>query len=156
MTGVRFPAGVDKQFFFIRHRVRTGSVAHQAFCAMHSAALSLVGKTAEAWSWPPTSTKRRSYECVEVFPHSPIRLHNAVFSHRDNFTNILPYRLKRIWNGIHLIFLYLNVGTACANSRLNTCSVDPKICIFVNISISNYSVIYIMRLQDVKHEEIQI
>jgi hypothetical protein len=36
------------------------------------------GKTAEEWSWPLTSILCRGQECVELYLHSPIRLHSVV------------------------------------------------------------------------------
>jgi hypothetical protein len=43
------------------------------------------GKGTWAWSWPLTSNQCRGQENVDLYIHSPIRLHGVV-KHRDNFT----------------------------------------------------------------------
>jgi hypothetical protein len=49
----RFPAGAGN--FFLHHRVQTGSGAHPASYPMGTGDFFPEGKTAGAWSWPPTS-----------------------------------------------------------------------------------------------------
>jgi hypothetical protein len=75
---VRFPAGVGN--FSLHHRVQNGSGAHPASYKMGTRGSLTVGKESGEWSWPLTSTWWRGQECVELYLHSPIRLHGVVLS----------------------------------------------------------------------------
>jgi hypothetical protein len=78
MIRVRFPAGAGN--FSLRHRVQTGSGAHSASYAVGTGALSLGVKRSgcEADRSPPSSAEIN--ECVELYLHSPIRLHCVVLN----------------------------------------------------------------------------
>jgi hypothetical protein len=66
--------------FSLRHRVQAGSGAHPASYAMGIGALSLGIKRPgrEADHSLPSSAEAK--ECVELYLHSPIRLHGVVLS----------------------------------------------------------------------------
>jgi hypothetical protein len=53
MNGVRIPAGAGD--FSLRHRVQTGSGAHQVSYPVGTGGSFPGGKAAGAWSWPLTS-----------------------------------------------------------------------------------------------------
>jgi hypothetical protein len=76
IIGVRFSAGSR----FFRHLVQTGSEAHPASYPMGDGGpfpgVNLPGR--EADHSPPSSAGVK--ECMELYLHSPIRLHGVVFS----------------------------------------------------------------------------
>jgi hypothetical protein len=75
---VRFPAGAGN--FSLHHRVQNGSGAHPASYPMGSRGSSLGVKRPgrETDHSPPSSAEVK--ECVELYLHSPIRLHGVVLS----------------------------------------------------------------------------
>jgi hypothetical protein len=75
---VRFPEGAGN--FSLHHRVRNGSEAHPASYTIDSGALSLGVKRpgSEADHSSPSSAEVK--ECMELYLHSPIRLHGVVLS----------------------------------------------------------------------------
>jgi hypothetical protein len=75
---VRFPAGAGN--FSLHHRVQNGSWAHPASYPMGARGFFLVVKRRrrEADHSPPSSAEVT--ECVELYLHSPIRLHGVVLS----------------------------------------------------------------------------
>jgi hypothetical protein len=79
MIGVRFPAGGGN--FSLHHRVQTGSEAHPASYPVGTGDLSLRVKRPgrEADHSPLSSAEVK--ECVELYLHSPIRLHGVVLSY---------------------------------------------------------------------------
>jgi hypothetical protein len=77
-SGVRFPAGAGK--FSLHHRVQNGSGAHTASYPVNTR-VCFPGVTwpgCEADHSPPSSAEVK--EWVELYLHSPIRLHGVVFS----------------------------------------------------------------------------
>jgi hypothetical protein len=78
MIGVRFLAGAGN--FFLRHRVRTCSGTHPASYPMGTESSFPAGKAAgrEADHSPPSSPEVKEY--VEIYLHSPLRLHGMVLS----------------------------------------------------------------------------
>jgi hypothetical protein len=70
------PAGAGN--FSRHHRVQTGSGAHPASYPMDIRSSIPEGKAAGEWSWPLGSINCRDQECVELYFHSPIRIHGAV------------------------------------------------------------------------------
>jgi hypothetical protein len=63
------------QEFSLLHIVQAGSGAHSASYTMDT------GDKAEgAWGWPLTSNYCRGQENVDIYIHSPIRLHVIVLS----------------------------------------------------------------------------
>jgi hypothetical protein len=74
---VRFPAGAGT--FSLHHRVQNGSGAHPASYPMGTTG-SFPGVKAAGSSdhSPPSSAE--VIECVELYLHSPIRLHGVVLS----------------------------------------------------------------------------
>jgi len=75
-TVVRFPARRETS---LRHRVQTNSGAQPASYQMGTGESFIGSKDTGAWSWPPlTSIFCRSYDCMELYLHSPIRLHGMV------------------------------------------------------------------------------
>jgi hypothetical protein len=72
MIGVRFPAG--NRNFPLRHHVQTGSGAHPASYPM----CTVKRLAREADHSPPSIAEVK--ECVEIYLHSPIRLHGVVLS----------------------------------------------------------------------------
>jgi hypothetical protein len=75
---VRFPAGAGNSS--LQYRVQNGSGAHLASYPMGIRVLSLGVKrpVREADHSPPCSAEVK--ECVELYLHSPIRLHGVVLS----------------------------------------------------------------------------
>jgi hypothetical protein len=71
-VGVRVPVG---QEFSLLHVVHTGSGAHPASYPMGIGDYFSGGKAAGAWSRPLTSSLCRGQENVDIYIHSPIRLH---------------------------------------------------------------------------------
>jgi hypothetical protein len=76
MIGVLFPAGAGN--FSLRHHVQAGSGAHPASYPVGIGGNYLGVKQSgrEADHLPPSSTEVK--ECVELYIHSPIRLHSMV------------------------------------------------------------------------------
>jgi hypothetical protein len=74
----RFTAGAGN--FSLHHRVQNGSRAHPPSYPMCTRGSYPGRKAAGAWSWPLTSIWCRGQECVELYLHSPIRLHGVVLS----------------------------------------------------------------------------
>jgi hypothetical protein len=74
---VRFPTGSGN--FSLHHRVQNGSGTHPATYPMGTRGSFPGGKAAGAWSWPLTSSAEVK-ECVELYLHSPIRLHGVVLN----------------------------------------------------------------------------
>jgi hypothetical protein len=75
---VRFPAGAGN--FFLNHRVQSGSGAHPASYPMGTRALSLgVQRPGREADHSPSSSAEVK-ECMELYLHSPIRLHGVVLS----------------------------------------------------------------------------
>jgi len=67
--------------FSLHYRVQNGSGAYVAPYPMGTWGSFSGGKAAEAWNWqssPPSSAEVK--ECVELYVHSPIRLHGVVLS----------------------------------------------------------------------------
>jgi hypothetical protein len=86
---VRFPAGAGN--FSLHHRVRNGSVATQPPIQWVPGALFLGVKrpVREADHSPPSSAEVK--ECVELYLHSPIRLHGVVLSEAQGQLYLLLY-----------------------------------------------------------------
>jgi hypothetical protein len=76
MIGVRFLAGAGNSS--LRHRVQTGSGAHPVSYPVGTGGLSLGVKRPgrESDHSPPSSAEVK--ECVKLYLHSPIRLHDMV------------------------------------------------------------------------------
>jgi hypothetical protein len=81
-SGVRVPAGAGN--FSLHHRVQTGSGAHPASYTRVTRGSFPGGKAAggEADHSPPSSAEVN--ECVELYVHSPIRLHGVVLSWKES------------------------------------------------------------------------
>jgi hypothetical protein len=75
---VRLPAGAGN--FYIHHRVQNGSGAHPASYPMgiRGPFLGVKRPEREADHSPPSSADVK--ECVELYLHSPVRLHGVVLS----------------------------------------------------------------------------
>jgi hypothetical protein len=84
----RFPAGAGN--FSLHHRVQNGSGASPASYPMGTRGLSLGVKRQgrEADHSPPSSAEVK--ECVELYLHSPIRLHGVVLRLSTGTTLPLP------------------------------------------------------------------
>jgi hypothetical protein len=78
MIGVQIPAGAGN--FSLRHRVQTDSGAHPTSCLVVNGALSLGVKRpgSEADHSSPFNAEVKEY--LDLYLHSPIRLHGVVFS----------------------------------------------------------------------------
>jgi hypothetical protein len=74
---VRFPAGAGN--FSLHHRVQNGSGAYPASCLMGTGVsfpgVKRPGRVTD--HSPPSSAE---VECMEIYLHSPIRLHDVVLS----------------------------------------------------------------------------
>jgi hypothetical protein len=62
------------------HVVQTGSGVHPTSYPMGTAGSFPSGKAARAWSWPLASNYCRGQENVDLYIHSPIRLHGVVLT----------------------------------------------------------------------------
>jgi hypothetical protein len=62
------------------HVVQTGSGAHPASYPMGIGGSFPGGKAVRAWSWPLNSNYCRGQEYVNLYIHSPIRLHGVVLN----------------------------------------------------------------------------
>jgi hypothetical protein len=73
------------------HVVQTGSGAHRASYPMDTGAISS-WESAEAWRWPFTSNYCRGQENMDLYIHSPTRLHGVVLNYlRTETTLTLHY-----------------------------------------------------------------
>jgi hypothetical protein len=70
----------QEQDYFRLHVAQTGSGAHPAFYLMCTWGSFPGGTAAGAWRWPLSSNWCRSQEYVDLYIHSPIRLHGVVLN----------------------------------------------------------------------------
>jgi hypothetical protein len=70
---------LESQKFLLLHIIQTGCGVHITSCKMGTGALS-GGKATGAWSWPLTSNCCRGQENVDLYIHSPIRLHGVMLN----------------------------------------------------------------------------
>jgi hypothetical protein len=75
---VRVPAEAGN--FSLHHHVQTSSGAHPASYPIGTRGSFPGSRAAGAWSWSLTSISCRGQECLELYFHSPIRLHGVVLS----------------------------------------------------------------------------
>jgi hypothetical protein len=71
-----YPGSVFRQIF----RPPLGPTQPPIKCILRGGGLSCGIKAAGAWSWPVTSVYSRGKEYVELYLHSPVRLHGFVLS----------------------------------------------------------------------------
>jgi hypothetical protein len=88
-SGVRVPAGAGN--FSIHHRVQTDSGPYPASCPMgtRGSFLGVKRPGREADHSPPSSAEVK--ECMELYLHSPIRLHGVVLSYKKSTGTTLPF-----------------------------------------------------------------
>jgi hypothetical protein len=75
---VRFPARAGN--FSLHLRVQNCSGAHPGSYTMGKRGSFPGGKAAGAWSWPLNPSSAEVKEWMEIYLHSPIRLHGVVLS----------------------------------------------------------------------------
>jgi hypothetical protein len=85
------------QEFSLLHVAQTGSGAHP----MGRGSSFPGGIAAGSWSWPLTSNLFRGQENVDLYIHSPIRLHVVVLNYLSTKTN-LPLPLSLWWRAFVL------------------------------------------------------
>jgi len=76
MIGVPFPSGAGN--FYLHHHVQTGSGAHPASHPMGTMGSFPGGVKRPGREADHTAINCRDQECVELYFHSPIRIHGAV------------------------------------------------------------------------------
>jgi hypothetical protein len=77
---VRFPAGVKKECFSLRHRTLTGSGAHVVSYAVGTGDSFPGSKATGTWSRPLASNYYLGEESVELYLHYPIHFHGVVLN----------------------------------------------------------------------------
>jgi hypothetical protein len=88
LNGIALDYGLYDRWFesryrlgiFLQHRAQTGSRTHPASYPMGTRGSYPGRKPAGTLTWPLTSIKCRSQECVELHLHSPILFHGVVLS----------------------------------------------------------------------------
>jgi hypothetical protein len=71
---------LEGQEFSVLHVVQTCSAVHPASYPMDTGGYFPGGKAAAVWSWPLTSIYWRGQENVDVYIHSPRRLHGIMLN----------------------------------------------------------------------------
>jgi hypothetical protein len=98
---VRFLVGTGN--FSPHYRVRNGSGATLPLIQWVSSALSLGAKRSEREADHSPQSRPEVKVCVDLYLHSPIRLHGVVLTykkHRDAFTSYLPMGLWEFFSSL--------------------------------------------------------